>query len=73
MDGMNERMGLFPALLDPARKAAARLLAENLTMAPIEDKADFMVAPEGEIDENLIYFRFEYEGMRFVIFEKPVV
>jgi hypothetical protein len=70
MEGMNERMGLFPALLTPAKEAAAKLLSENLTRVPVEGKADFMVAPEGTIDESAVYFRFEHEGHRFVIFEQ---
>ncbi len=71
MEGMQERMGLFPALLDPAKEAAAKLLSDSSRSAvPVEGKEDFMVAPEGMIDESRVYFRFEHEGTRFVIFEK---
>jgi len=73
MEGMNERMGLFPALLDPAKEAAAKLIAENLTAVPVEGKADLMVAPEGTVDESVVFFKFEHEGHRFVLFEQTAV
>lgn len=70
MEGMNERMGIFPSLLIPAREAAAKLLAGTETMVPIEGKEDFMVARKGAVEETSVYFPFEYEDEQFVIFEK---
>lgn len=67
----NTHTGLFPALLEPAKEAAASLLASGDENWKAETRNGFWVARKerftSEEGENL--HEFELEGHTFVIFE----
>lgn len=69
MENFEKRMGVFPALLDPAKEAVKKMLREGTSAQPIEGKDGFFVAPKGTVDAAQIFFTFDFEGAQFVIFE----
>lgn len=67
---MRATMGVFPALMDPARKAARLVLAGPRSRQPISGKPGFGVALRGAVAEGDVFFVFEQDGREFVIFEE---
>lgn len=60
--------GVFPALLNSARKAANRLKEEGSQECELEDNRGFFVALEKDVPREDIYFAFTDEGMTFALF-----
>lgn len=64
--------GVFPALLNSARKAANRLKEEGLQECELEDNRGLFVAFEKDVPQDVpqedIYFAFINKGMVFALF-----
>lgn len=67
---MNIKTAMFPALLEPAKKAAQSVLDGRCTRCEVEGQQGFWVARQSASEGLLIAHSFEYEGEQFVIFEK---
>lgn len=70
MEKFGNRMGLFPAMMDPAREAARKMLLENTTSAELEGKPGYFVVPKGTVESDRVFYDFEFEGAWFAIVEK---
>ncbi len=62
------KIGLFPAFVQLAEAAAKKIIEENLAECVIEGQDGFVVAPER--DHLKVFGQFEFEGRKFIIFEK---
>ncbi len=65
--------GIFPGLLEPAKKAAEQLKAEGLPEIGIEGRDGLSVAKKDDIKDVKIHFVFEHNGEEYVIFEEDPV
>ena len=66
----NIKTAIFPALLEPAKKAAQSILDGTCTKCKVEGQEGFWVALQSDAQELHISHSFEYEGKQFVIFER---
>jgi len=70
MEQFENRMGIFPALIEPAREAARKLLRENVDAVELEGKPGFLVVPKGTIASDRVFHEFECDGVLFSLIEK---
>jgi hypothetical protein len=70
MEKIGNRIGLFPAMMDPARAAVRKMLLENTSSAELEGKPGFWVVPKGTVEQERVFHEFEFDGAWFAIVEK---
>jgi hypothetical protein len=70
MEKFGERMGVFPALMEPAREAVRKMLQDGTSSAELAGKPGFWVVPKGTVEQERIFYEFDCDGAMFVIVEK---
>lgn len=66
----NIKTAIFPALLEPAKKAAQSIIDGTCTKCTVEGQEGFWVSLESDAQGFHISHSFEYEGKQFVIYEQ---
>lgn len=70
-DETQMQIGVFPAMLEPARETAAVLQADNsLRELEVKGRAGLWVARAADVPPDQVQFSFDLNGEQFATFEK---